>query len=84
MLVDQRYLGKHDVFCQGYNEGKGIWGTWEISAERFGTAYRGGFYIWPVGIGDATGQHLYEKADVPAGQEEFIGVWAISLAGCRI
>src|SRR5881227_325081 len=25
----KRYLGKHDVFYRGFNEGKGIWGTWE-------------------------------------------------------
>lgn len=24
----KKYLGKHDVFYQGYNEGKGIWGVW--------------------------------------------------------
>ena len=27
----KRYLGKHDVFYQGFNEGKGIWGVWEIA-----------------------------------------------------
>ena len=26
----KRYIGKHDVAYQGYNEGKGIWGLWEI------------------------------------------------------
>src|ERR1700722_18719450 len=45
----KRYLGKHDVFYQGYNEGKGIWGTWEIPADgNNGIRYHGGFYIWPV------------------------------------
>src|SRR5262249_37336862 len=24
----KRYLAKHDVFYQGFNEGKGIWGVW--------------------------------------------------------
>src|SRR5690242_13990663 len=24
------YLGKHDVFYKGFNEGKGIWGVWEM------------------------------------------------------
>lgn len=70
----KRYLAKHDVFYQGYNEGKGIWGTWEIPADGLGIRYHGGFYIWPVGLGDPTGQHLVEAADVPAPSEEFIGV----------
>jgi hypothetical protein len=71
---NKRYVGKHDVFYQGYNEGKGIWGTWEIPADSFGIRYHGGFYIWPVGMGDASGQHLFEAADIPAPAEEFIGV----------
>ena len=45
----KKYLGKHDVFYHGYNEGKGIWGTWEI-----GELARGGFYIWPEGLDDPT------------------------------
>ncbi len=67
----KRYIGMHDVFYSGYNEGKGIWGTWEILGE---VRNHGGFHIWPVGMGDPTGEHLYEHADVPAPQEELIGV----------
>ena len=26
----KRYIGQHDVFYNGFNEGKGIWGTWDI------------------------------------------------------
>src|SRR5881396_3414836 len=29
----KQYLRKHDVFYEGFNEGKGIWGTWEIRGE---------------------------------------------------
>jgi hypothetical protein len=36
------YLGAHDVFYRGFREGKGIWGTWEITIQ-----YHGGFHIWP-------------------------------------
>jgi hypothetical protein len=61
----KRYLGKHDVFYQGYNEGKGIWGTWEIPPDN-----TGGFHIWPEAMGDPTQQHLTEEADVPAPVEE--------------
>lgn len=70
----KRYLGKHDVFYQGYNEDKGIWGTWEIPADRFGIRYHGGFHIWPVGMGDPTEQHLVAEAPLPAPQEELITV----------
>jgi hypothetical protein len=61
----KRYVGKHDVFYQGYNEGKGIWGKWEMSAE-----WHGGFHIWPEGMGDPTGEALTDQADLPAPAEE--------------
>jgi hypothetical protein len=73
----KRYLGKHDVYYEGFNEGKGIWGTWEISAnQNFGVAARGGFHIWPEGMADPTQQHLTEQADLPAPQEELVEVGA--------
>lgn len=58
----KKYLGKHDVFYQGYNEGKGIWGTWEI-----GELARGGFRIWPEAMGDPTIEHLAAEAELPEG-----------------
>jgi hypothetical protein len=36
------YLGAHEVYYEGYREGKGIWGRWEINAFT-----HGGFHIWP-------------------------------------
>ena|SRR5947209_16731790 len=73
----KRYIGKHDVFYQGYNEGKGIWGQWEIPAERnLGIRYHGGFHIWPEGMGDPTDEHLTEEAELPAPVEEAIHVGA--------
>lgn len=62
------YLGKHDVFYKGYNEGKGIWGAWEIAAET--ETLTGGFYIWPEGMSDPTQQHLTEEADIPLTVED--------------
>src|SRR5580704_9018971 len=53
----KRYLGKHDVYYKGFNEGKGIWGTWDIPPE-----WRGGFHIWPEGMADPTRPHLSEEA----------------------
>ena len=61
----KHYLEKHDVFYEGYNEGKGIWGTWRISRE-----FHGGFHIWPEGMPDPTGSHLTERADLPQAVEE--------------
>jgi hypothetical protein len=55
------YIGRHDVAYMGYNEGKGIWGTWEIPPE-----WRGGFHIWPVAMGDPTQQALAESLEEPA------------------
>ncbi len=62
----KRYRGKHDVHYQGYNEGKGIWGVWEIPPEQnHGFLSRGGFHIWPEGMPDPTGQEMVEEADLP-------------------
>jgi hypothetical protein len=66
----KRYLAKHDVFYKGFNEGKGIWGTWEIPPEQnYGVASRGGFHIWPEGMPDPSGDQLREEADIPAEAE---------------
>src|SRR6476660_9922934 len=48
----KRYLGRHDVFYQGFNEGKGIWGTWEIPESALMMRLHGGFCIWPEGMED--------------------------------
>ncbi len=55
----KKYVGKHDVYYQGFNEGKGIWGTWHIDLNH------GGFHIWPEGMADPTAPALAEEADVP-------------------
>jgi hypothetical protein len=61
----KRYVGRHDVYYEGYNEGKGIWGVWEFSDTVHTVASRGGFRIWPEGMADPTGEHLTEEADLP-------------------
>jgi hypothetical protein len=61
----KRYLQRHDVFYQGFNEGKGIWGTWEIPSAGEFLAQRGGFHIWPEGMADPTQSQLTEEADLP-------------------
>ena len=61
----KRYIGKHDVAYQGYNEGKGIWGTWQIPP-----TWRGGFHIWPLAMGDPDTDRLVEGLEEPAGVEK--------------
>jgi hypothetical protein len=41
------YIGSHDVFYRGFREGKGTWGTWEITILN-----HGGFHIWPRAAGE--------------------------------
>jgi hypothetical protein len=57
------YLGRHSVDYNGFNEGKGIWGTWLLVDQ--GARYTGGFHIWPKGMPDPTQLHLSEEADIP-------------------
>jgi hypothetical protein len=73
----KHYIGRHDVFYSGYGEERGIWGKWDIPAEQNrGLHWHGGFFIWPEGMGDPTGEHLEEEADLPVHVEElaeFVG-----------
>lgn len=67
----KHYAGKHSVHYSGFNEGKGIWGTWELPQYTM----KGGFHIWPLGEGAGTGDELAEEADLPLGIEgDLIGV----------
>jgi hypothetical protein len=59
----KRYVGRHAVWYKGFNEGKGIWGTWEL--RDAGLTFTGGFHIWPEGMADPTQPRLAEEADVP-------------------
>jgi hypothetical protein len=66
----KRYIGKHDVLYAGYNEGRGIWGTWEITDP----ACKGGFHIWPIREG-ASGPELDTSESVDLEDEgELVGV----------
>lgn len=65
----KRYIHRHDVFYQGYNEGKGIWGTWDIPP-----GWRGGFQIWPKKWGDSPDARLGEAIDAPVEEEETLVV----------
>jgi len=60
---DKQYHGRHTVQYRGFNEGKGIWGTWRLISE--GYVFRGGFHIWPEGMSDPTKLDAAEEADEP-------------------
>ena len=68
----KRYLDKHDVSYRGFNEGKGIYGEWEL--ENAGLVLRGGFCIWPKGMDDPTRSVLTEEVEAPVEQGELVGV----------
>jgi hypothetical protein len=55
------YVGAHDVFYRGFREGKGIWGTWEITILD-----HGGFQIWPERAGEREEQTESVEANEPA------------------
>jgi hypothetical protein len=60
--LTKTYIGKHSVAYMGYNEGKGIWGTWEMKDPP----WRGGFHIWPLGMGaDSESLETAEELDEP-------------------
>jgi hypothetical protein len=58
----KRYVGRHDVAYLGYNEGRGIWGTWEMSDP----AWKGGFHIWPEGMDIGIDRRVANEADLPS------------------
>lgn len=62
------YIARHTILYNGFNEGKGIWGTWELTHE--GLTFRGGFHIWPEGMPDPSQPELEEEADLPVAVEE--------------
>ncbi len=70
----KHYLGRHDVFYQGFNEGKGIWGVWEIPSVPDPDVGQGGFHIWPEGMADPTQPQLTEEADLPIAVEEEVEI----------
>jgi hypothetical protein len=59
----KRYVKAHAIDYRGFNEGKGIWGTWEL--RQLGFVFTGGFHIWPEGMADPTQPVLEEEADIP-------------------
>ena len=59
----KRYVKAHAVHYTGFNEGQGIWGTWEM--HWGGATFTGGFHIWPEGMHDPSQPILAAEADLP-------------------
>ena len=55
------YIGAHSVFYRGFREGKGIWGTWEITLQS-----HGGFHIWPKRLDEGDVETTAAKMEQPA------------------
>jgi len=70
----KKYLRKHSVSYAGMNEGKGIWGVWEI--RLLGGLYhdRGVFHIWPNGMSPDAEADRTERAllDSVSGRPPFV------------
>ena len=64
------YVGAHNVFYRGFREGKGIWGTWEITIHE-----HGGFHIWPRPAGEGP-----ERAETTAAEEPVEAVATAAIA----
>ncbi len=60
------YIGRHSLYYDGYNEGKGIWGRWEMTTN---TSWHGGFHIWPVGQGFSDPTTLHEAIELPVSED---------------
>jgi hypothetical protein len=67
----KQYIGKHTVAYRGVNDGRGIWGVWEIRI--LGGLYqdRGGFHLWPAGTDVSEESDSTEQAVVAAMRAEF-------------
>jgi hypothetical protein len=67
----KKYRGKHSVAYRGVNDGRGVWGVWEI--RQLGGLYvdRGGFHIWPEGTDVSEESDATERAVLAAMRKEF-------------
>ncbi len=80
----KQYLGKHAVAYRGVNEGRGIWGVWEI--RLLGGLYvdRGGFHIWPEGTDVSEESDETEQVLLAVMREEFGSRFSRALRGLLV
>ncbi len=66
------YIRRHNVIYDGYNEGRGIFGGWEIREIISGMIFQstGSFLIWPKSMGDPTNHRRKAEADLPQKEQK--------------
>jgi len=69
----KKYLRKHSVAYRGVNDGRGIWGVWEIRQLAGLYVDRGGFHIWPEGTDVSEESDQTEQAVLAMMRQEFGG-----------
>ena len=67
----KHYFGKHSVTYRGVNDGRGIWGVWEIRQLAGLFTDRGGFHIWPEGSDVSEESERTEQAVLAVMRKEF-------------
>jgi len=67
----KQYLGKHSVAYRGINDGRGIWGVWEIRQLAGLYIDRGGFHIWPKGTDLSEDSEKTEQAVLAVMRAEY-------------
>ena len=67
----KKYKGKHSVSYRGLNDGRGIWGVWEIRQLAGLYVDRGGFHIWPEGTNVSEVSEKTEQAVLQVMRKEF-------------
>jgi len=58
----KQYIGRHAVTYKGINNGRGIWGVWELTQLWGLLTDRGGFHLWPEGFDVAEESDEAERA----------------------
>jgi hypothetical protein len=67
----KRYLGRHRVYYRGTNDGRGIWGVWELPQLAGLFTDRGGFHLWPEGTDVSEDSDRTEQAVIAMMRQEF-------------
>jgi hypothetical protein len=86
----KQYVGRHSIAYKGVNEGRGIWGVWELKQLWGLFTDRGGFHIWPEGaeVGDESDEA--ERALMEVMRQQFgnrslrLVCWAIFLLAVAV
>lgn len=82
----KRYLGRHRVYYRGVNDGRGIWGVWELPQLGGLFTDRGGFHLWPEGTDVSEDSDRTAEAVAALMRQEFgrplrrAALWLVALA----